>query len=71
MPKKKNETKQNNLKKPIPEDFKLSDDEPKTVNLNKEQKLTSKFITFDCPICCCKLYTVKKRNRDKPERYFL
>jgi hypothetical protein len=26
-----------------------------TVNLNKEQKLTSKFITFDCPLCCGKL----------------
>ena len=39
-------------KQPIPEDFELSDDEPTTVNFNKEQKLTSKFITFDCPLCC-------------------
>ena len=45
----------NRLKNPIPEDFELSDDEPATVNLNKEQKLTSKFITFDCPLCCGKL----------------
>ena len=45
----------NKLKNPIPEDFELSDDEPKMVNLSKEQKLTSKFITFDCPICCGKL----------------
>ena len=45
----------NRLKHPIPEDFELSDDEPATVNLNKEQKLTSKFITFDCPLCCGKL----------------
>jgi hypothetical protein len=42
-------------KQPIPEDFELSDDEPTTVNFNKEQKLTSKFITFDCPLCCGKL----------------
>ena len=45
----------NKLKNPIPEDFELSDDEPKMVNLSKEQKLTSKLITFDCPICCGKL----------------
>ena len=47
MPKKKtNPTK----KQPIPEDFELSDEEPAVVNLNEEQKLSSKFITFDCPI---------------------
>ena len=40
---------------PIPEDFELSDDEPATVNLNEEQKLSSKFIIFDCPLCHCKL----------------
>jgi hypothetical protein len=45
----------NRLKNPIPEDFELSDDEPKMVSLSKEQKLTSKFITFDCPLCCGKL----------------
>ena len=53
------------MKQPIPEDatvgarelrdFELSDDEPATVNLNKEQKLTSKNISFDCPICKNKL----------------
>ena len=52
-------------KEPIPEDatigsapngdYELSDDEPTTVNFNKEQKLTSKYITFDCPLCCGKL----------------
>ena len=42
-------------KQPIPEDFELSDDEPTTVNLNEEQKLSSKFITFDCPNCFTKL----------------
>ena len=53
----------NILKNPIPEDFELSpdgrtsvsDDDPKMVNLSKEQKLTSKFITFDCPNCFTKL----------------
>ena len=44
--------KKNNLKKqPIPEDFELSDDEPTTIKLDEEQKLTSKFIIFDCPNC--------------------
>ena len=38
-------------KKPIPEDFELSDDEPTTVNLNEEQRVSSKFISFDCPLC--------------------
>ena len=42
-------------KQPIPEDFELSDEEPTTINLDEEQKLTSKFITFDCPMCGCKL----------------
>ena len=42
-------------KQPIPEDFELSDEEPTTINLDEEQKLTSKFITFDCPPCHCKL----------------
>ena len=51
-PKKKN----NPIKKqPIPEDFELSDDEPATVNLNEEHKLSSKFIIFDCPLCKGKL----------------
>ena len=53
MPAKKKVSKMK--KQPIPEDFELSDDEPTTVNFNKEQKLTSKFITFDCPLCCGKL----------------
>ena len=38
-------------KKPIPEDFELSDEEPAVVNLNEEQKLTSKDIVFECPLC--------------------
>ena len=48
--------KHNTMKKqPIPEDFELSDDEPATVNLNEEQKLTSKNIVFECPLCNGKL----------------
>ena len=42
-------------KQQIPENFELSDEEPAVVNLNEEQKLSSKFITFDCPICKGKL----------------
>ena len=42
-------------KQPIPEDFELSDDEPKMVSLNNEQKLTGKNIIFDCPLCYGKL----------------
>ena len=45
-----------NMKKaPIPEDFELSDEEPITIKLNEEHKLTRKFITFDCPLCHGKL----------------
>ena len=52
MPKKKT----NPIKKqPIPEDFELSDEEPAVVNLNEEQKLTSKDIVFECPLCKGKL----------------
>ena len=40
------------LKKAVPEDFELSDDEPTTINLDKEQTVSSNlFITFDCPLC--------------------
>lgn len=42
-------------RKPIPEDFELSDDEPTMVDFDKEQKLTSKNIVFDCPLCHGKL----------------
>ena len=48
MPKKKTNTIK---KQPIPEDFELSDEEPAVVNLNEEQKLTSKDIVFECPLC--------------------
>ena len=42
-------------KKPIPEEDVLSDDEPKTITLTKEQKLTSKFIIINCPLCSGKI----------------
>ena len=42
-------------RKAIPENFELSDDEPTMIKLNEEQKLTSKNILFDCPVCKCKL----------------
>ena len=38
-------------KKPVPEDFELSDDEPTTITLDEEQRVSSKFITFPCPMC--------------------
>lgn len=47
-------------KQPIPENFELSNDEPTTVNFTKEQKLTTKFIIFECPIRKGKL---KLRNQ--------
>ena len=42
-------------KQPIPEDFELSDDEPTIIKLDEEQKITSKNITFNCPLCHGKL----------------
>ena len=39
----------------IPTDFELSDEEPAMIKLDEEQKLKSKFITFDCPLCHGKL----------------
>ena len=52
MPKKKNDTIK---KQPIPEDFELSDEEPTTIKLDEDQKLTSKNIVFECPLCKGKL----------------
>ena len=48
MPPKKN-SKSKIPRKPIPEDFELSDGEPAVVNLNEEQKLTSKNIVLNVP----------------------
>ena len=53
QPRKKTNSKMK--KQPIPEDFELSDDEPTTIKLDEEQKVSSKFITFDCPNCFTKL----------------
>ena len=57
MPPKKAKPKMNSKmkKQAIPEDFELSDEEPTTINLDEEQKVSSKFITFDCPLCQGKL----------------
>ena len=51
-PKKKNNTIK---KQPIPEIFELSDEEPTTIKLDEDQKLTSKNIVFECPLCKGKL----------------
>ena len=37
-------------KQQIPEDFEISDEEATTIKLDEEQKVSSKFITFDCPL---------------------
>ena len=57
QPRKKTNSKMK--KQPIPEDFELSDDEPTTIKLDEEQKVSSKFITFDCPNC---FTTLQLRN---------
>ena len=54
MPPKKN-SKTKIPKQPIPEDFELSDEEPTTIKLDEDQKLTSKNIVFECPLCKGKL----------------
>ena len=59
----------NKLKYPIPEDFELSDDEPKMINLSKEQKLTRKNNIW-LSIMLWKI-TVEKWNRNKPQRHNL
>ena len=53
QPRKKTNSKMK--KQPIPEDFELSDDEPTTIKLDEDQKLTSKNIVFECPLCNGKL----------------
>ena len=55
MPPKRKATEKKMSRKPVPEDFELSDDEPTTIKLDEEQKVSSKFITFDCPLCHGKL----------------
>ena len=52
-PKAKPKSKTKISKKPIPEDFELSSDEeqPKTITLTKEQRLMSKNIVINCPLC--------------------
>ena len=53
MPAKKIKPKPKMSRKPVPEDFELSDsdEEPKYITLTEEQKLTSKNINIQCPAC--------------------
>ena len=53
MPPKKTKPKTKPSKKPVPEDYELSDsdEQPKYITLTEEQKLTSKNINIQCPAC--------------------
>ena len=53
MPPKKTKPKTKPSKKPVPEDYMLSDsdEQPKYITLTEEQKLTSKNINIQCPVC--------------------
>ena len=61
MPPKKTKPKTKPSKKPVPEDYELSDsdEQPKYITLTEEQKLTSKNINIQCPICNGKI-SIKK-----------
>ena len=50
---KKTKPKSKITKQPIPEDYELSDsdEQPKYITLSEEQRLTSKNIIINCPIC--------------------
>ena len=53
-PKAKPKAKSKISKQPIPEDYELSsssEDQPKYITLTEEQRLTSKNIIIDCPLC--------------------
>ena len=53
MPPKKTKPKTKPSKKPVPEDYELSDsdEQPKYITLTEEQRLTSKNINIQCPAC--------------------
>ena len=54
MPPKKAKPKSKISKQPIPEDYELissSEEQPKYITLTEEQRLTSKNIVIDCPLC--------------------
>ena len=57
MPPKKTKPKTKLSKKPVPEDYELSDsdEQPKYITLTEEQRLTSKNIIIECPICSGKI----------------
>ena len=53
-PKAKPKAKSKMSKQPIPEDYELSsssEEQPKYITLTEEQRLTSKNIIIDCPLC--------------------
>ena len=54
MPPKKAKPKSKMSKQPIPEDYELSsssEEQPKYITLTEEQRLTSKNIIIECPLC--------------------
>ena len=53
MPPKKAKPTSKMSKQPIPEDYELSDsdEQPRYITLTEEQRLTSKNIIIDCPLC--------------------
>ena len=55
MPPKRKPIEKKMSRKPVPEDFELSDDDPTAITLDEDRKSASKFITFDCPLCKEKL----------------
>ena len=52
-PKAKPKARSKKTKQPIPEDYELSDsdEQPRYITLTEEQRLTSKNIIIDCPLC--------------------
>ena len=57
-PKAKPKAKSKISKQPIPEDYELSsssEDQPKYITLTEEQRLTSKNIIIECPLCSGKI----------------
>ena len=57
-PKAKPKAKSTISKQPIPEDYELSsssEDQPKYITLTEEQRLTSKNIIIECPLCSGKI----------------
>ena len=64
MPPKKKSSKS---KKTIPEDFELSDDEPKMVSLSQEQKLTDKNIIYSIALYVRENYSLRNEIEINPK----